>query len=87
VSTNPNAVTIYSTPWCGPCRRLRDQLDRLDVAYDVVDIERDPSAADLVAAKNGGMHLVPTVVFPDGSALANPSGAAVKARLAELIST
>ena len=74
-------VTIYSTPWCGPCRRLKDQLDRLDVAYEVVDIERDPSGAAFVAEANHGMQVVPTVVFADGSVLANPSGAEVAARL------
>jgi mycoredoxin len=76
-----SGVTIYSTPWCGPCRRLKDQLDRLDVAYEVVDIERDPSGAALVAEINHGMQVVPTVVFADGSVLTNPSGAEVAARL------
>jgi mycoredoxin len=75
------AVMIYSTPWCGPCRRLKDQLDRLDVAYAVVDIERDPSAAQLVEQINNGLQVVPTVVVPDGSVLTNPSGAQVKDRL------
>ena len=74
-------VTIYSTPWCGPCRRLKDQLDRLDVAFEVVDIERDPSGAALVEEINHGMQVVPTVVFADGGVLTNPSGVEVQARL------
>ena len=75
-------MTIYSTPWCGYCHRLMKQLDREGVAYDVVDIERDPGAADYVMAVNGGNQTVPTVVFADGTALTNPSLAQVKAQLA-----
>ena len=78
----PAAMTIYSTQWCGYCHRLMKQLDREDVAYEVVDIEHDPAAATLVMAVNEGRQTVPTVVFPDGSALTNPSVAEVKAALA-----
>jgi mycoredoxin len=75
-------VTMYSTPWCGYCRRLKGQLEREGIAYTEVDIERDPAAADYVMSVNGGNQTVPTVVFPDGTALTNPSLAQVKARLA-----
>ena len=75
-------MTIYSTPWCGYCHRLMKQLDREGVGYDVVDIEQVPSAAEYVMSVNGGNQTVPTVVFPDGTALTNPSLAQVKERLA-----
>ena len=75
-------VTMYSTVWCGYCRRLTAQLDREGIDYQVVDITEDPQAAELVMSVNGGMQTVPTLVFPDGSALTNPSLAQVKARLA-----
>ena len=75
-------LTVYSTPWCGYCHRLMKQMDREGVAYDVVDIEQVPEAADYVMSVNGGNQTVPTVVFPDGSALTNPSLAQVKERLA-----
>jgi mycoredoxin len=58
------------------------QLDREGVGYDVVDIEDEPDAADYVMSVNGGNQTVPTVVFPDGSALTNPSLSQVKERLA-----
>ncbi len=74
-------MTIYSTQWCGYCHRLMKQLDREGVGYDVVDIEQVPSAAEYVMSVNGGNQTVPTVVFPDGSALTNPSLAQVKQRL------
>ena len=43
-----------------------------------------PAAADFVMSVNGGFQTVPTVVFPDGSAMTNPSAAQVKQRLNEL---
>ncbi len=76
------SVTMYSTPWCGYCRRLKSQLEREGIAYAEVDIEQDPKAADYVMSVNGGNQTVPTVVFPDGSALTNPTLAQVKDRLA-----
>ncbi|HEV2634770.1 MAG TPA: mycoredoxin [Actinocrinis sp.] len=75
-------ITMYSTPWCGYCHRLKGQLDRAGIAFTEVDIEKDPSSADYVMSVNGGNAVVPTVLFSDGSALTNPSLAQVKAKLA-----
>jgi mycoredoxin len=75
-------LTMYSTQWCGYCHRLRSQLDREGIAYEVVDIERVPDAASVVEQVNGGNQTVPTLVFADGSALTNPSIKDVKDKLA-----
>ena len=65
-------LTMYSTPWCGYCVRLKRALEREGVDFDEVDIEQDPAAADYVMSVNGGNATVPTVVLPDGRALTNP---------------
>jgi mycoredoxin len=75
-------VTMYTTPWCGHCGRLKRQLGEAGIAFDEVDIEAVPDAASLVEEFNHGNQTVPTVVFSDGSALANPSLAQVTDRLA-----
>ena len=75
-------ITMYSTTWCGYCRRLKTQLDSAGIAYAEVNIEEHPDAAAFVEKVNGGNQTVPTVVFPDGSAATNPSLAEVTARLA-----
>jgi len=75
-------LTMYSTTWCGYCMRLKRMLDREGIAYTEVNIEEDPEAAELVMRVNGGNRTVPTVVFPDGAALTNPSIDQVKAALA-----
>lgn len=73
--------TLYSTPWCGYCHRLKGQLQREGLVFDEVDIEQHPEAALIVEKANNGNQTVPTLVFADGSALSNPSVAQVKAQL------
>jgi mycoredoxin len=77
-------VTMYSTSWCGYCRRLKAQLDREGIGYSVVDIEHDLPAAEYVMSVNGGNQTVPTVRFPDGTALTNPTIVQVKQHLATI---
>jgi mycoredoxin len=84
-STSPDTkVTMYSTQWCGYCFRLRKQLDREGIAYEVVDIEQVPDAALIVEQVNHGNQTVPTLVYSDGSAQTNPSVAQVRDKLASL---
>ncbi|MBO0832200.1 MAG: NrdH-redoxin, partial [Actinobacteria bacterium] len=64
--------------------RLKSQLAAEGIEIAEVNIEEDPAAADYVMSVNGGFQTVPTVVFPDGSAMTNPSLADVKNRLQEL---
>jgi mycoredoxin len=79
-----SSFTMYTTPWCGYCHRLKGQLDREGIAYDIVDIEQQPEAAAIVESANNGNQTVPTLVYADGTAMTNPSVAQVKAHLAEL---
>ena len=78
------SFTMYSTPWCGYCHRLKGQLDREGISFEVVDIEQTPDAAFIVEQANNGNQTVPTLVFSDGSAQTNPSMAQVKDKLASL---
>jgi mycoredoxin len=73
---------MYSTTWCGYCVRLKRQLDRVGIQYREVNIEQDEAAAEYVMKVNGGNRTVPTVVFPDGSALTNPTAEEVRRNLA-----
>jgi mycoredoxin len=80
-----SSFTMYTTPWCGYCQRLKGQLGREDITFDEVDIEQIPEAAQIVEQVNGGNQTVPTLVYADGTAMTNPSIAQVKAKLAELV--
>ena len=74
-------ITMYSTPWCGYCQRLKGQMDRAGIEYAEVDVEQNPAAAEYVMSVNDGNRTVPTVTFPDGSALTNPSLSQVRAKI------
>ncbi len=75
-------LTMYTTDWCGHCVRLKDRLERAGIGYDEINIEHQPEAAELVMQVNGGDRTVPTVVFPDGTALTNPTLREIEAKLA-----
>ena len=75
-------ITMYSTTWCGYCRRLKISLDSEGILYKEVNIEEDEEAAAWVMGVNGGNQTVPTLRFDDGGALTNPTLAEVKAKLA-----
>jgi mycoredoxin len=80
----PARLIMYTTVWCGFCRNLKKQLAKEGIEVDEVDIEQDPAAAEYVMSVNGGNQTVPTLLFPDGSAMVNPSAAQVRERLAAL---
>lgn len=75
---------MYSTTWCGYCRRLKKQLEEAGISYVEIDIEQDPASAEFVGKVNNGNHVVPTVKFADGSTATNPSLAEVKKALAAI---
>ena len=75
-------ITMFSTTWCGYCRRLKTLLDREGIGYTEVNIEQDEASAQFVEQANGGNQTVPTILFQDGTVATNPSLDDVKARLA-----
>ena len=75
---------MYTTPWCGYCKRLKSQLDREGISYDIVDIEQIPEAAQIVESVNDGNQTVPTLVYSDGTSMTNPSVMQIKEKLAAL---
>ena len=74
-------ITMYGTEWCGDCRRAKRVFEQEGVAYAYVDVERDEAATELVIRLNGGRRTVPTIVFDDGTVLAEPSNAELQAKL------
>lgn len=75
-------LVMFTTTWCGYCVRLKRFFEREGIAFREVNIEEDPEAAAFVMSVNGGNQTVPTVRFPSGTALTNPSPAEVVAELA-----
>ena len=82
---NPD-VTMYTTTWCGYCKRLKRMMQDDGINFVEVDIEQTPGTAEIVEKVNNGNQTVPTLVFTDGTAMTNPSLAKVKEKLAALAS-
>ena len=77
-------ITVYSADWCGDCRRSKRLLAKLNVEYNLIDVESDLTAADKVREINGGMQSIPVIVFDDGTHLTEPSDADLTAKLESL---
>jgi glutaredoxin-like protein len=74
---------MFGAEWCSDCRRTKSQLDSLGVAYEYVDLDADPAAAD-VAREISGRTNIPVVVYPDATHHVEPSNADVEEKLREL---
>jgi mycoredoxin len=72
-SANEQTIKMYVTTWCGDCRLAKRWFDARGIAYVSINIEEDDKAAEYVAHVNRGYRSVPTIVFPDGSVLVEPS--------------
>ncbi len=75
------SITFYGAYWCPDCRRSKQFLGEHQIPYTWVDIEQDAAGEQVVIEKNGGKRIIPTLVFADGSYLAEPSNAQLAAKL------
>lgn len=81
--TNSAQITMYSTTWCPDCHRAKAVMQKVNVPFTEINITHDEEAVALVEWLNNGRRSVPTIVFPDGSTLTEPSNAALMAKLSE----
>ena len=72
-STTEKIIKIYVTTWCGDCRMARRWFDAHGIPYEYINIEEDAKASEFVTRVNGGYRSVPTIVFPDGSVMVEPT--------------
>ena len=72
-SPTTSPITVYGASWCPDCRRAKQFLASHRIAYDWIDLEEHPERAAEVEARNEGKRIIPTIVFADGTFLAEPS--------------
>lgn len=75
-------LTVYGASWCSDVKRSRALLDSLSVEYDYFDVEEDSAAEQRVRALQDGERRIPTLVWPDGTHLVEPSDDELSAHLA-----
>lgn len=66
-------ILVYGALWCPDCRRSKAFLTEQRVDFHFIDLEVHPEATEIVERINGGSRTIPTIVFPDGSHLTEPS--------------
>ncbi len=74
-------ITMYGTQWCSDCKRTKQFFGEQRVHYEFIDIDGDAEGLRVVERVNGGKHIIPTLVFGDGSTLVEPSNAELAAKL------
>ena len=74
-------IIMYGTTWCPDCHRAKSFLSSRNITFKWIDIGKDPAATLEVERMNKGNRSVPTIVFPDGSILVEPSNAELEKKL------
>jgi mycoredoxin len=82
-TTTPSEIILYGVVWCGDCRRARRILAEQDIPFVDIDIDQDAKAEAFVKQLNRGFRSVPTIIFPDASALTEPDSLTLTAKLAQ----
>ena len=66
-------IQVYGASWCPDCRRAKRFLGDQRISFEWHDIESDPDGVRVVQERNDGNNIIPTIIFPDGSHLSEPS--------------
>ncbi|MBX3010991.1 MAG: thioredoxin family protein [Caldilineaceae bacterium] len=84
MSEGNKSIVMYTTNWCPDCWRAKQVMNAMKVTYEEINITQDDAAIELVMSLNNGNRSVPTIVFPDGSILTEPSTSALVQKLQTL---
>jgi glutaredoxin-like protein len=71
----PATITMYGAAWCPDCKRAKDFFGKHKIEYENVDVDETPEATPFVKELNNGMRIIPTIIFPNGEILVEPSNA------------
>jgi glutaredoxin len=77
----PACIVLYSATWCPDCKRSKKFLDEHKIKYLDVDIGRD-NEAFMFVEKLARRVRIPTIIFPDGAIMVEPSDEELKRKLA-----
>ncbi len=77
----PETITLYGTGWCPDCKQSKQFFGEQRIQYHYVDIDEDTEALLFVEKTNHGSRRIPTIVFPDGTILVEPSNAQLAEKL------
>ncbi len=70
---NPSQIVMYTTEYCSDCHRAKAFFEANKIEYLRVGLEGNEEATEFVVSVNNGYRSVPTIIFPDGTILTEPS--------------
>src|ERR1700684_4633237 len=73
MASTESPLIVYAASCCPDCRRAKQFLASHRVPYEWIDLEEFPEKTADVEARNDGKRITPTIVFPAGTFLAEPS--------------
>lgn len=70
---SPSQITMYTTEYCSDCLRAKKFFKDNNIPHEVIRLEDNSEATEFVIKVNNGYRSVPTIIFPDGVVLVEPS--------------
>jgi mycoredoxin len=73
-------VVMYTVDWCPDCQRAKFFFQHNNISIIEVNVDNDKEGASFVRKINSGNRTVPTIIFPDGFIMVEPSNEELEAR-------
>jgi len=73
-------VIVYTSAYCLHSRSVVRMLKKNNIAAEIITIDGDAEARAKVMSLNNGNASVPTLVFPDGTQLTEPSSSQLRSK-------
>ena len=81
---NPSRIVMYATEYCSDCHRAKAFFETNKIEYLRVGLEGNEEATEFVLNINNGYRSVPTIIFPDGAVLVEPSWEELRKKISDL---
>jgi len=74
-------ITVYGADWCSDCKRSKRLLDSKNIRYIWIDVDNNEAALQTVKSLNQGKRIIPTIIFPNGDILVEPTDSELSSKL------
>ena len=75
---NSSKIIVYGADWCSDCIRTKFYLDSKKIPYVYINIDNDKKSAEKVEKMNNGYKSIPTIAFPNGTIIVEPTNKELK---------
>jgi len=82
MSTEP--IKIYGADWCPDCHRSKNYLEQLQIPFRWINVDQNDEAQAYVREMNDNKLIIPTILFPDGTVMVEPSNAQLSRKIKQM---